>query len=179
MLKMSIKNFRTFLEGKIKATESCSRFSESEKCTRLQVLDDIADLEIMDEVYDRHDTGWLLQEATFERSAIENKLEANKARYSEAYKEYESVHKEVEALTETLSKYKKGKDDGGNRMPEKDVLETIRELYQDLRTAKAQENKYYKVWSEEMALKRVSNALHKLMGILNEPEGYFWYLREA
>ena len=179
MLKMSIKNFRTFLEEKIKATEKCSRFSESEKCTRLQVLDDIADLEIMDEVYDRHDTGWLLQEATFERSAIENKLEANKARYSEAYKEYESVHKEVEALTETLSKYKKGKDDGGNKIPESDVRETVRELYQDLRAEKVQESQNYKVWAEKLALMRISNALHKLMGILQKPEDFFWYLREA
>ncbi len=179
MLELSVKSFRDFLKEKIEKTETCSRFSESEKCTRLQVLEDIADLEIMDEVYDLHDTGWLLQEAVYERSVIEDELNANKSKYAEAYEEYQSACGRLKSLRETVKKYEKGTCDGGDEIDEVDVRETLRDLYSDLEDEKARESGFYKVWNEELAKKRVSDALHKLMGILHEPERYFWYLREA
>ena len=179
MLKKSVREFRDFLEQKIKATENCSSLSDSEKSTRLQTLYEIADLEIIDEVYDRHDMDWLLREAVYERVSIESKIKENKSRYSLAYLKYEGARKRIATLTETLKKYRRGLDDSGSCINESDVTETIRELSEEIEAEKEIENGSFLIWKEELAFKKISDALHKLMGILKNPDGYFWYLREA
>ena len=175
MLMMSVKNFRDFLSKRIKETEASTKLSEENKNTRLQVLDNIMDLEILDPIYDKFDTVWLLSQAQYEYSVITNKLTENYERFNKNYKELEAAKKRVAELERSLKSYETMEASSGD-FQEDEVRETIAETKEDIETETERLQGFFKVLEEEQGLKRMQNALHKLEGILTNPEKYFWYI---